>query len=75
MKLVRRSAFVSLMAAITGGCTNFSTPYLDEQGRLDEQRKSGAITKEQYNQALSLQREKPWGATGEIPPPAEHYSF
>jgi hypothetical protein len=68
MKRSSLRAVLVLLALAIPACENYSTPYLDEQGRLNDQLSRGEITQAQYDQAIRRQREKPWGATGEQPP-------
>ncbi len=66
---------VLLISSELCGCESYSTPYLEEQGRLNDRYKNGQVSKEEYELALSRQRELPWGTTGEAKPRQYQTSF
>lgn len=73
--LAVRLLAVGGIAGLGTACENYSTPDLDEQGRLNEAYQRGAISKSEYERSLKSHRTEAWGSTGEAPPRHHQYSF
>jgi hypothetical protein len=67
-----------LIQILLAGCESYTTPYLDEQGALNDKLRHGEITQAEYDRALAQQRDgQAWGGIGGVneKPRSYHQSF